>query len=263
MNKKRIVVKIGTSTLTYDNGNFNIRRVESICKIISDLKNSGVEVIVVSSGAIGVGMGKLGLKKRPSEIRKKQALAAVGQYELMYMYDKFFSEYNQVVAQILLTRRVISDDYLKNNVINTLETLIEMNIIPIINENDSVAVDEIIGEHFGDNDSLSSIVARIIKADSLIILTDMDGLYDSDPRKNPDAKLVKEVDQVDENIFNMAGDSSSSCGTGGMCTKLQAAKFVNEAGIDCFIINGHRPKNLYDLMDGKSVGTFFRANKIQ
>ena len=174
---RRVVVKVGTSTLTYENGKLNLRRMETLCKVLSDLQNAGREIILVSSGAIGVGVGKLGLPGRPTETRKKQALAAVGQCELMFMYDKLFGEYNRTVAQVLLTRRTVDNDHSKQNVINTFETLIEMDIIPVVNENDAVAIDELVGNNFGDNDNLSAIVADIVEADLLVILTDIDGLY--------------------------------------------------------------------------------------
>ena len=193
MKAKRIVVKVGTSTLTYDSGRLNIRRIDHLCKVLSDLQNSGREVILVSSGAIGVGVGKLGLKQRPKETRKKQAVAAVGQCELMFVYDKLFGEYNRTVAQILLTRDVVEHDHSKQNVVNTFEALMEMGIIPVVNENDTVAIDELDGQNFGDNDTLSAIVADIVEADLLVILTDIDGLYDEDPRKNPDAKRIPVV----------------------------------------------------------------------
>lgn len=183
MKAKRIVVKVGTSTLTYDSGRLNIRRIDHLCKVLSDLQNSGREVILVSSGAIGVGVGKLGLKQRPKETRKKQAVAAVGQCELMFVYDKLFGEYNRTVAQILLTRDVVEHDHSKQNVVNTFEALMEMGIIPVVNENDTVAIDELDGQNFGDNDTLSAIVADIVEADLLVILTDIDGLYEEDPRK--------------------------------------------------------------------------------
>ncbi len=261
MSHKRIVIKVGTSTLTYDNGKLNLRRVEQLCKAISDLTNSGKEIVLVSSGAIGVGVGKLGLPERPTETRKKQALAAVGQCELMFMYDKLFGEYNSTVAQILLTRRVIEDDHLRVNACNTFQTLLEMGIIPIVNENDTVAVDEVEGTNFGDNDMLSAIVSRVIGADLLVILTDIDGLYDRNPRTNPDAKLIRRVEKIDDNIRHMAGGSGSNRGTGGMATKIVAAEIATKAGVECCIINGNTPNNLYDLLDGKEIGTVFQAIK--
>lgn len=259
MDRKRIVVKVGTSTLTYENGKLHLRRVEQLCKVLSDLQNSGKEVILVSSGAIGVGMGKVGVTKRPTQVRKKQALAAVGQCELMFMYDKIFGEYNNTVAQLLLTRRVIDDERLRTNVTNTFGALIEMGIIPIVNENDSTAVDEIEGENFGDNDMLSAIVASVVDADLLLILTDIDGLYNDDPRTNPEAKIIKRVPRITEEIRNMAGGAGSKRGTGGMATKITAAQFATNSGIECCIMNGSKPHRIYDLLEGKEVGTLFEV----
>lgn len=259
MQAKRVVVKVGTSTLTYENGKINIRRVDKLCKVLSDLQNAGKEIILVSSGAIGVGVGKLGLKQRPAENREKQAVAAVGQCELMFMYDKLFGEYNRTVAQVLLTRDVIMSEHSKQNVVNTFKTLMEMDIIPVVNENDTVAIDELAGANFGDNDTLSAIVADIAEADLLVILTDIDGLYDDDPRKNPNAKRIPVVKHIDENIREMAGGTGSNRGTGGMSTKVSAAIVANDAGIDCCVMSGENPAQLYDLLDGKDVGTIFKA----
>ena len=256
---RRIVVKVGTSTLTYENGKVNLRRLEMLCKVLSDLHNSGRQVILVSSGAIGVGMGKLKLKTRPTETRYKQALAAVGQCELMFLYDKFFGEYNNSVAQVLLTKNVVVNDHSRQNVINTFESLLEMNIIPIVNENDTVAIDEIVGANFGDNDNLSAIVADLVGADLLIILTDIDGLYDSDPRKNPDAVRIPVVTHIDDSIRTMAGGSGSNRGTGGMATKITAAAAATQAGINCCVMTGKDPENLYKLIDGEQMGTMFLA----
>ena len=259
MEAKRIVFKVGTSTLTYENGKLNLHRIESLCKVLSDLQNSGKEIVLVSSGAIGVGVGKLGLPERPKETSRKQAVAAVGQCELMFIYDKLFGEYNHTVAQILLTRDVMINDHSKQNVINTFQELLAMGIIPVVNENDTVAIDELEGSNFGDNDTLSAIVADIAEADALVILTDIDGLYDADPRKSPEAKRIPEVRYIDENIRKMAGGSGSNRGTGGMSTKISAAVVAMEAGIDCYVISGNDPAVLYDLLEGKDVGTRFRA----
>lgn len=259
MNNRRTVVKVGTSTLTYENGKINYRRIEALCKVISDLQNSGEQIMLVSSGAIGVGMGKAGLVKRPSENRKKQALAAIGQCELMYMYDKLFGEYNHSVAQILLTRYAVETEQKRQNVINTIDELLNMNIIPIINENDTVAIDELDGNNFGDNDMLSAIVAGLVNADRLIILTDIDGLYDSNPRVNPDARKLHIIDNITKDIFDMAAGTGSNRGTGGMITKLQAADYATKRGVEVHIINGSNPENLYDVTDGKSIGTKFLA----
>lgn len=260
MDLKRIVIKVGTSTLTYENGKANLRRIDKLCKVLSDLHNQGREIILVSSGAIGVGMGKTGLPKKPDSTPEKQALAAIGQCELMFMYDKLFGEYNNMVAQVLLTRDAVDSEHRKENVLNTFNTLLSMGIIPIVNENDTVAIDELEGHNFGDNDMLSAIVAKLVSADALVILTDIDGLYDSDPRKNKDAKRIERVEKITEEIENMAGGSGSNRGTGGMTTKVMAAKYVTEAGIDCFVICGDEPQRIYDVTDEKSVGTRFCAN---
>lgn len=256
---RRIVIKVGTSTLTYENGKVNIRRLEMLCKVLSDLHNSGKQIILVSSGAIGVGMGKLNLAERPKETRYKQALAAVGQCELMFLYDKLFGEYNNHIAQVLLTKNVVTNDHSRQNVINTFQSLIEMGIIPIVNENDTVAIDELVGDNFGDNDNLSAIVADLVAADMLIILTDIDGLYDSDPRKNPNAQKISVVTHIDDRIREMAGGSGSNRGTGGMATKITAAAAATSAGIHCCVMSGNDPHNIYRLIDGESIGTLFTA----
>ena len=250
----RIVVKVGTSTLAHAGGRLNIRCVETLCKVLSDLKNDGNEVILVSSGAIGMGVGKLNLRERPTDIPTKQAAAAVGQCELMYTYDKLFSEYNHTVAQILLTGQDVCDEMRHAHFQNTLSRLLELGVLPIVNENDTVATDEIV---IGDNDTLSANVASTIGADLLVLLSDIDGLYDADPHKNPDAKLIDIVEQLDEKIYALAGGEGSSLGTGGMVTKLRAAKIATEAGCEMVIANGGRPEVLYDIMDGKAVGTRF------
>lgn len=254
---RRIVVKVGTSTLTYENGQVNLRRLEMLCKVLSDLHNSGKQIILVSSGAIGVGMGKLKLKERPAETRYKQALAAVGQCELMFLYDKFFGEYNNSVAQVLLTKNVVINDHSRQNVVNTFRTLLEMGIIPIVNENDTVAIDELVGANFGDNDNLSAIVADLTAADLLVILTDIDGLYDADPRKHPEAKRIPVVTHIDDHIREMAGGSGSNRGTGGMATKITAAAAATGAGIHCCVMSGSDPANIYKLLEGESLGTLF------
>ena len=207
---KRVVIKVGTSTLAHQTGRLNLRRVENLVKVISDLKNSGLEIILVSSGAIGVGMGKIGLTSRPTDVRSKQACAAIGQCELMYTYDKHFSEHNHVVSQVLLTEDVVRDEHRKENVINTFNRLLEYGSIPIVNENDTVSIDEIDrGGTFGENDTLSAIVAGLIDADALIILTDVEGLFDKDPFSNPDAKLIPQVHKIDESIRCLAGGSAA------------------------------------------------------
>ena len=259
MKRNRIVVKVGTSSLTYENGKLNLRSVEQLCKVLTDLQNSGKEIILVSSGAVAVGMGKVGIEKRPTSIKKKQALAAVGQLELMFIYDKLFGEYNSTVAQLLLTRRVVDDDHLRTNATNTFDALLDMGIIPIVNENDSTATDELEGENFGDNDMLSAIVANVVDADLLIILTDINGLYDSDPKENPNAKLISVVPKITEDIRNMAGGAGSKRGTGGMATKITAAQFATNSGIACCVMNGENPKRIYDLLEGNPVGTMFEV----
>lgn len=251
---KRVVIKIGTSTLTHKTGMLDIRHIESLIKVISDLKNSGKEIIVVTSGAIGVGVGKLAMPKKPDDMPTKQACAALGQSELMYVYDKYFSQYNHNVAQILLTRDIIEDEQRKQNVINTLRRLVELKIIPIVNENDTVAVEEIV---FGDNDTLSAIVAELVEADMLILLSDIDGLYDKNPHKNDDAKMLTRVNCIDGSILNCADGKSNGLGTGGMDTKLQAAARCMENNIPMYILNGANPNLFYSLMDGEPAGTLF------
>ena len=250
----RIVVKVGTSTLTHGTGRINIRRVEELCKVLSDVKNAGHEIVLVSSGAIGMGVGKLNLRERPQDMPSKQAAAAVGQCELMYVYDKLFSEYNHTAAQILLTGEDMRDETRHQNFANTMLRLLEWGVIPVINENDTVATDEI---SVGDNDTLSALVAVSVKADLLIVLSDINGLYTADPRKHANARLINEVRELTEELFAAAGGSGSSLGTGGMATKLAAARLCMEAGVDMMILNGARPAVLYDVMDGARVGTRF------
>ena len=255
----RIVVKVGTSTLAYPTGMLNIRHMEKLCKVLSDVKNAGHEVILVSSGAICMGMGKLQLRERPSAVPDKQAAAAVGQCELMYTYDKLFGEYNHTVAQILLNGSDVRDDVRRENFTNTLGRLLEMRALPVINENDTVGTDEF---SIGDNDTLSAIVASHIGADLLVLLSDIDGLYTANPREDKNARLVPEVRELTEEILASAGGSGSTVGTGGMRTKLNAADIVMKAGCDMVIANGEDPAILYDIMDGKSVGTRFIAPRV-
>ena len=250
----RVVVKIGTSTLAHPSGHLNIRRVEQLCKIMSDIKNAGHEVILVSSGAIGMGVGKLGLRERPRDIPTKQAAAAVGQCELMYIYDKLFSEYHHTVAQLLITGEDIANENRHRNFSNTLNRLLELKAMPIINENDTVATNEIV---IGDNDTLAAIVAESVKADLLVLLSDIDGLYTADPHRDPEARLLSHVPALTEEIFALAGVSASLQGTGGMVTKLQAAKICLDSGCAMVIANGNTPENLYDILDGKPIGTLF------
>ncbi len=258
----RIVIKVGTSTLAHSTGRLNIRRVELLCKVLSDLKNAGNEVVLVSSGAIGMGVGKLGLSGRPADMPGKQAAAAVGQCELMYTYDKLFSEHSHTVAQILLTAEDIQHERRSIHVHDTLERLLQWGVLPIINENDAVSTDEIgIQTTIGENDTLSAIVAKLVGADLLILLSDIDGLYTGDPKKNADARLIPVVEEITEDVLALAGGAGSSLGSGGMATKLKAAKLVMDAGIDMVITNGEDPVLLYDLFDGKTVGTRFVGRK--
>ena len=255
----RVVIKIGTSTLAHPTGHLNIRRTEKLCKIISDIKNAGHQVILVSSGAIGMGVGKLGLLKRPADIPTKQAAAAVGQCELMYTYDRVFSKYHHTVAQLLITGDDVEDDTRHTNFTNTLNRLLDLGAIPIINENDTVATAEIV---IGDNDTLAAIVAQSVSADRLILLSDIDGLYTADPHKDPDAKLIHTVNVIDDALLSLAGASAGNQGTGGMVTKLQAAKICLDCNCEMIISNGSRPENLYDIMDGREVGTKFTGVKV-
>lgn len=256
-NSKRVVIKVGTSTLTYPNGKINFQHMDNLCRVISDLQNSGKEIVLVTSAAIGVGMGKLGLEKRPADTSKKQALAAIGQCELMFLYDKLFGEYNQTVAQILLTADVVDNPISRDNVVNTFTRLIEMGIIPIVNENDTVATQELEGRRIGDNDTLSAIVAKLVEAEALILLTDIDGLYTADPTKDPNAALIPVVMDITPKIAKLAGKPGSGLGTGGMITKISAARITTEAGIPCHVIQGAEPKNLYRLFEGETIGTMF------
>ena len=250
----RIVIKIGTSTLAHPTGHLNIRLVEELCKTISDIKNAGHQVILVSSGAIGMGVGKLGLLERPKDIPTKQAAAAVGQCELMYTYDKLFGEYNHTVAQLLITGDDIRTHQRHENFSNTLNRLLELGALPIINENDTVSTDEIV---IGDNDTLAAYVAESVKAELLILLSDINGLYTADPHKDPNATLIPVINELTDDIYALAGASSTKQGTGGMVTKLRAAAIATEAGCDMVIANGKNPQGLYDILDGKAVGTRF------
>lgn len=251
---KRIVVKVGTSTLSYENGRLNFQRMEQLASCLSQLRNTGIQVILVSSGAIGVGAGRLNLAERPTELAQKQALAALGQAQLVKIYQKLFASYNQIVAQVLLTKDVmtISDRHIHAR--NTLNKLLEMGIIPTINENDTIATDEI---EFGDNDTLSAKVACLIEADLLILMSDIDGLYSADPKINKDAKIIHEVSKFSTELEELASGAGSSFGTGGMVTKITAAKIAAEAKIDTIITNGNNPSALFDIIEGKKTGTHF------
>lgn len=254
----RIVIKVGTSTLAHSTGLLNIKRVEQMCKVISDLKNAGNEIVLVSSGAIGMGLGKIGLTKKPSDIPTKQAAAAIGQCELMYTYDKMFSEHNHTVAQILLTGAFVAIEDYGKNLKNTFSRLLELGVIPIVNENDTVTTDEIV---IGDNDTLGATVANEVNADLLIILSDIDGLYTGDPNKDHKAELIKVVPKITSEIESLAGSEGSSLGTGGMITKIKAAKAVTENGIDMIIANGKNPDILYDIVEGRGICTRFLGVK--
>lgn len=255
----RIVVKVGTTTLAHATGKMNIRHVEELVKALSDIKNDGTEVVLVSSGAIGMGCGKLNLASRPADMATKQAAAAVGQCELMYSYDKRFSEYSHTVAQILLTGEDFDDEARRANFENTLSRLLELGVVPVINENDTVATQEIA---VGDNDTLSALVAVSAKADLLILLSDIDGLYTANPHTDPTAKLIPLVNEITPEIESLGGKSDSKLGTGGMQTKIKAAKIVTERGIDMVILNGANPALLYDVLEGKETGTRFRGKKL-
>lgn len=257
----RIVVKVGTSTLAHATGRLNIQRMERLCKVLSDLKNAGHEIILVSSGAIGMGVGKLSLSARPKDMPTKQAAAAIGQCELMYFYDKLFSEYNHIVAQLLITAPDLAEGgSRKAHFHNTLARLLELGALPVINENDTVSTDEIV---IGDNDTLSAIVSATVSADLLILLSDIDSLYDRDPRRDPDAKLIETVPVIDAHILSLAGDKGSELATGGMVTKLHAAQIATAAGCEMVIANGEKPEVLYDIVGGKRVGTRFLIPKSE
>ena len=255
----KIVVKVGTSTLTHITGCVNIRRIEKLVKVLSDIKNAGNQVILVSSGAIAMGVGKLNLEKRPEDIAGKQAAAAVGQCELMYTYDKLFLQYNQTVAQILLTAEDLRDTDRHKKFEDTMERLMKLRVLPIINENDTVSTDEI---KIGDNDTLAAIVAESVRADLLVLMSDINGLYDKDPHIYDDAKLIDDVYELDENIMSLGGGPGTARGTGGMMTKLCAAKIASDAGCDMIIMHGDRPDELYNIIDGNPVGTRFHARKV-
>ena len=251
---RRIVVKVGSSTLTHAQGGLNLRRIDRLAMVLSDIKNSNHEVILVSSGAVAAGAAKLALKKRPQLMKEKQAAASIGQCELMFLYDKMFSQYGQIVSQLLLTKTVLTNEMLRENATNTLSTLLSYGVIPIVNENDSVAVDEIA---YGDNDTLSAVTASIIQADLLILLSDIDGLFDDDPTVNPHAELISEVRCIDASVTKLAKDSGTKVGTGGMITKLQAAQIAIDNHIDMISANGDNPDILYDILNDTARCTKF------
>lgn len=255
---KRVVVKVGTSTITYPNGLLNLKRIEELAWVLTDLKNSGKDVVLVTSGAIGVGAVRMGMKERPTVIRQKQAAAAVGQAMIMQIYHNFFDRYNQTVAQVLLTKEEVSSEKRYQNTKNTMETLMELGVIPIVNANDSISTYEI---EISDNDRLSAIVAEIIGADLLILMTDIDALYDQDPKTNPNAKRISSVDWVTDEVKKMAGDKGSQFSVGGMHTKLQAASICQNAGVRMSIVLGDDPTIIHRVITGEDVGTFFHSKK--
>ncbi len=254
----RIVIKVGTSTLTHPTGRMDIRHVETLCKVLSDVKNAGHEIVLVSSGAIGMGVGKLNLRERPTDMATKQAAAAVGQCELMYVYDQLFGTYNHTIAQILLTGEDLRDENRHRNFSNTVERLLDLNVLPVINENDTVSTVEI---GVGDNDTLGALVAVSVKADMLMILSDIDGLYTADPRRDKSAELIAEVREITPQMRESAGGGGTALSTGGMATKLTAAGICMEAGTDMYILNGAQPLLIYEVLEGKSVGTRFIGRK--
>jgi len=262
--KNRIVIKVGTSTLTNEMGQNNLKSFDQLAYVLADIQNMGYEIILVSSGAIAIGINKLKMKTRPTSLRLKQAAAAVGQCSIMRLYDKFFNEYDKTIAQILLNDEDIKVEEKKKNLINTFDSLLDMDIIPIVNENDSVSYTEIESEDklFGDNDMLSAVVAILSRAQKLVILSDFDGLYDKDPRFNKDARLINKIEMIDEKIQSFAGGAGSRRGTGGMITKLKAAKLATDQGIETVITNGENPASLYEIIKGESSGTLFTARNI-
>ncbi len=259
--QNRIVVKVGTSTLTYENGTSDLRTMDHLARVLADVQNLGYEVILVSSGAIAVGAAKLGMKLRPTALKMKQAAAAVGQCSMMFLYDKLFGDYDKTIAQILLNAEDIEHEEKRENLINTFDALLGMGVIPVVNENDSVSYTEIESAErlFGDNDMLSAIVAVLCRARYLIILSDIDGLYDRDPRLSPAASLIAQIDRIDEQVFALAGGAGSRRGTGGMKTKLQAAQLATANGADVVITNGKRPEAIDAFLRGEAVGTRFSA----
>ncbi|MCR5792327.1 MAG: glutamate 5-kinase [Lachnospiraceae bacterium] len=259
--KKRIVIKLGSTTITHpETEALNLIKLEKLVRIITDLRNQNKEVVLVSSGAIAVGRKALGLKQKPTELSQRQACAAIGQAKLMMVYQKLFAEYNQTTAQVLMTKYTMINKVNRANARNTFRELLSYGVVPIVNENDTVSTDEI---EFGDNDTLSAIVAAIVDADLLILMSDIDGLYSDDPNVNKDAKFIDYVEKVDERLDNMAKDSNSSLGTGGMTTKISAAKIACDSGADMVIANGEDIGNIYRVINGEPIGTLFKAHKIE
>ena len=258
--KKRIVVKIGTSTITHEGtGRLNLEKLERLVRVLTDIRNQDKEIVVVSSGAIGAGRKALGIKERPKTLSVKQACAAVGQARLMMIYQKLFAEYNQVIAQILITKRIMLNEISLANAKNTFQELLKLGVIPIVNENDPISTDQIQEENFGDNDTLSANVAELVQADLLILLSDIDGLYSDDPRKNENARFISYVDNIDDKLEAMAKGADTTFGTGGMTTKIAAAKLAGEAGVDMVIANGDDITNIRKILNGEEIGTLFRA----
>ncbi|MBN1119332.1 MAG: glutamate 5-kinase [Bacteroidales bacterium] len=255
---KKVVIKVGTSTLSYQNGRLNFQRMEKLAYTMSAIRNKGYQVVLVSSGAIGVGAGRLGMVEKPKDLSTKQALAAIGQAQLVKIYQKMFEGYNQTVAQVLLTKDVMLIKERHTNAQGTLYKLMDMGIIPIVNENDTISTDEIV---FGDNDTLSAMVATLIDADLLILLSDIDGLYSADPKTNTNAEIIRSVTEITPELEGLADGSGSSFGTGGMITKISAARITSEAGIDTIITNGDNPEIVFDILEGKEIGTHFIACK--
>lgn len=253
--KKRVVVKVGTSTLTHQTGKTNIARMAKLVSVLSDLKNEGHEIVLVSSGAVGIGAAKLGFEKKPKTTQGLQAAAAIGQCELMFLYDKLFSEYGVIVSQLLFTADTLENKNEKANLLNTFTQLLDYGALPIVNENDSVYVEELLN---GDNDCLSANVAKLINADILILLTDTNGLYSDNPSENPDAQLISRVEEINDDIFALAGDAGEK-GTGGFVTKIKAAKIATDSGIPVIVMNGEKPTSIYKVLDGKNIGTYFCA----
>lgn len=257
---KRVVVKVGTTSLTYPNGKFNLKKIDNLSKMLTDLTNKGLDVVLVSSGAIAIGAAKLGLAERPRDVIGKQAASAVGQALLMQMYEKFFSEYNQKVAQILLTKPIFEAESKRRNASNTINRLLEMGVIPIVNENDTISTDEL--NEFSDNDTLSSYVAGLIKSDLLIILSDIDGMYTADPNKDKTAEIIDTVSEINDDIYSLAGGSASALGTGGMVTKVKAADYLRKKNVSMVIASGENPDVVYDILEGKKIGTLFVGGNI-
>ena len=260
-NCRRVVVKVGTTSLTYSNGKFNLKKIDKLSKMLTDLTNKGMDVVLVSSGAIAIGAEKLGLVERPRDLIGKQAASAVGQGLLMQMYEKFFSEYNQKIAQVLLTKPVFDAEIKRRNALNTINRLLEMDVLPVVNENDTISTDEL--NEFSDNDTLSSYVAALIKSDLLIILSDIDGMYTADPNKDSNAIIIDTVPEITDDVYALAGGSASKLGTGGMVTKVKAADYLRKKNVSMVIASGDDPDVVYDILEGKKIGTLFVGGNIE